>query len=123
MVSLARRAIVLALATIFLSASIALAANGATPTHFTASYDNGAVGGPGGFWTCTGERIVKSAPKGFTKDSETCTITDLTSLPPGTYHLGSGWFSDFDGRPAISGTAIVTANGDGTGTVQLVVYY
>jgi hypothetical protein len=37
------------------TANAATAANGATTTHFTAAYLNG----PGGVFTCSGERIVK----------------------------------------------------------------
>ncbi len=121
MASVARRGIALALAAVFLSASVALAANGAQTTHFTAAYDNG----QGGFFTCAGERIVKTAPKAVTKDSETCTISDVATWPAGTYVIGSGafWISDFDGQVAVSGTIVVTDNGDGTGTMDIVAYF
>src|SRR5215472_6938256 len=55
--------------------------NGAQTVHFTAAYQNVI----GGFFTCSGERITKTTPKPFTKDSEDCTITDLSTWPPGTY--------------------------------------
>ena len=136
------RAFPLALAVTLLAASGVLAGNGASTVHFTASYDS---------FTCAGERIVKTAPKGFTKDSETCTFTDVAAFPTGTYDIvgqavpesptQSHWASDYDilytpaGSPgcivgppicvrvAVSGTIVVTDNGDGTGTLVVVAYY
>jgi hypothetical protein len=104
--------------------------NGAETTHFTADYYNGA----GGSFTAAGERIVKTGPKAFTKDSETILISDISTWPAGTYTLDANgifvvlgvsyfWLSDFDGRMAVSGTLVVTDNGDGTGTLEAVVYY
>jgi hypothetical protein len=102
--------------------------NGAQTVHFTAAYQNVF----GGFFTCAGERITKTAPKPFTKDSEDCTITDLSTFPPGTYvgdpfYVINGvpytWLSDYDGRLANLVTFTVTDNGDGTGHVSLVAYY
>jgi hypothetical protein len=113
--------------------------NGAMTTHFTASYFNGL----GGFFTAAGERIVKTGPKPFTKDSETILMSDISTWPAGTYNsvdgvffipmpgmpgmpgmeLGLTWSSDFDGRIAQSGTIVVTDNGDGTGTMNLDLYY
>jgi hypothetical protein len=110
--------------------------NGAQTTHFTASYYQFL----GGEFIAAGERIVKTGPKAFTKDSETILISDISTWPAGTYNIVDGvffipmpgmpgmefgfpWFSDFDGRIAVSGTIVVTANGDGTGTVNLDVYY
>jgi hypothetical protein len=116
--------------------------NGAQTTHFTASYFEGL----GGFFTAAGERIVKTGPKAFTKDSETILMSDISTWPAGTYTLiptyfpGFGWFgvfhlpnvpsfigflwgSDFDGQTAVSGTIVVTDNGDGTGTMNLDLYY
>jgi hypothetical protein len=103
--------------------------NGAQTVHFTAAYYNG----PGGFFTCAGERISKTAPRPFTKDSEDCTVTDLSTWPPGTYVgnpffeingvPGYSWLSDYDGRQANQVTVIVTDNGDGTGHLNLVAYY
>ena len=102
--------------------------NGAQTVHFTAAYYNG----PGGFFTCAGERISKTAPRPFTKDSEDCTMTDLSTWPPGTY-VGNpfwvvngqfySWLSDYDGRGANQITVIVTDNGDGTGHLAAVAYY
>ena len=102
--------------------------NGAQTVHFTAAYYNG----PGGFFTCAGERISKTAPKPFTKDSEDCTITDLSTWPPGTY-VGNPflyvngvpylWNSDYDGSLANPVTVIITDNGDGTGHLAAVAYY
>ena len=102
--------------------------NGAQPVHFTAAYQNLI----GGFFTCAGVRITKTAPKPFTKDSEDCTMTDLSTFPPGTYvgdpvFLVNGveytWSSDYDGLVANLVTLIVTDNGDGTGHVAIVAYY
>lgn len=108
--------------------SVAFANNGAHTIHFTAAYHVPV----GGDFTCAGERIVKTAPRAFTKDSENCTITDLSSFPPGTY-VGHphykvngerhGWRSDYDGRKARSVTLVVTDNGNGTGNVDIVAYY
>jgi hypothetical protein len=105
---------------LFLASGNALAkpgiATGATP--FT--YSN-AVGGN---WACIENRVMN---KNFTKDTFTCTISDLTTLPVGTYTIGQppivGWLSDFTGQLAISYTIVVTANGDGTGTVQGIALY
>jgi len=102
--------------------------NGAQTVHFTAAYQNLI----GGFFTCAGERITKTAPKPFTKDSEDCTITDLSTFPPGTYvgdpifvvnGVGYTWLSDYDGTQANLVTLTVTDNGDGTGHIALVAYY
>jgi len=102
--------------------------NGAQTVHFTAEYQNAI----GGFFTCAGERIMRGPPNPFTKDSEDCTMTDLSTWPPGTY-VGNpfitvngqlyGWNSDYDGRMANSVTIIVTDNGDGTGHLAAVAYY
>ena len=105
-------------------------ANGAITTHFTAEYFNG----QGGFFTGAGERIVKTGPKAFTKDSETLLISDISTWPAGTYVIVvdipedsetgfATWFSDFDGSVAVSGTIVVTDNGDGTGTMKVEAYY
>jgi hypothetical protein len=140
----ARRALALALAATLLGAGGALAGNGAETIHFTAVYSS---------FTCAGERIDKVTPKAFTKDSETCTFTDLTEFSPGTYAIvprtepeGPGeshWASDYEYwtvgtsgpncipewliygciRTAVSGTIVVTDNGDGTGTLEVAAYY
>src|ERR1051325_3943297 len=79
-------------------------ANGAFTAHFTAEYFNG----QGGFFTGAGERIAKTGPKAFTKDSETLLISDISTWPAGTYIIVvefppdsvtgyAIWFSDFDG--------------------------
>jgi hypothetical protein len=104
--------------------------NGAETTHFTADYYNGV----GGYFMAAGERIVKTRPKAFTKDSETILMSDISTWPAGTYTLDAngiffilgapyGWASDFDGQIAVSGTIVVTDNGDGTGTMELDLYY
>ena len=108
--------------------SVRVVNNGAQTVHFTAAYQNVI----GGFFTCAGERITKTAPKPFTKDSEDCTMTDLSTWPPGTYvgdpvYVVNGveyvWNSDYDGTQANLVTLIVTDNGDGTGHLALVAYY
>ena len=71
----------LALAAVRSDSSVGVVNNGAQTVHFTAEY----VGLIGGNWTCAGERISKTTPHPFTKDSEDCTITDLSTFPPGTY--------------------------------------
>jgi hypothetical protein len=110
--------------------------NGAQTAHFTASYPNGA----GGTFIAAGERIVKTGPNPFTKDSETILMSDISSWPAGKYSIVDGvllipmpgmpgmefaisWFSDFDSRVAQSGTIVVTDNGDGTGTLNATFYY
>ena len=102
--------------------------NGAMTVHFTAAYQNAI----GGFFTCAGERIMRGPPNPFTKDSEDCTMTDLSTWPPGTYvgnpfitvnGVAYGWNSDYDGRMANSVTIIVTDNGNGTGHLAAVAYY
>lgn len=109
--------------------STALAGNGAETTQFKPPQYPSAIGGT---WTCSGVRIVKTEPKAFTKDSQTCTISNLTTLPPGTYvgdplfvvgGLNWFWQSDYDGQVATNVTLTVTDNGDGTGTVELVAYF
>jgi hypothetical protein len=121
-------AFILALAAVGVSATSAMASNGADTTHFTAAYENPL----GGTWTCAGERIEKTAPKPFTKDSEDCTITDLSSFPPGTYvghpfFFVNGekhrWASDLDGQIARLVTIVVSNAGGGTGDVSIVAYY
>ena len=112
------------MAVVCVTASVAAADNGATTTQFTASYDSSL----GGHYECSGVRIVKTGPKGFIKDSETCTITDLASLPAGTY-VNWPWASDYEFfvlnqfRVAASDTMVVTDNGDGTGTLEISAYY
>ena len=89
-----RRAVVLALATVLLTAGVAFAGNGATVTHFAVSYpaflDNLPV-------DCTGNRIVQSDPNAFVKDTETCT-TFSEEFPVGSYKIvpftGDNW-TDF----------------------------
>ena len=116
-------------AALLTSANLAAAGEntGASTAHFTATYDNGSSFG--GIFTCSGERIVKTAPKAFVKDSATCKISDIATWPAGTYIIGGTgpdgavWFSDYDGATAVSGTLVVTDNGDGTGTMNIAAYY
>jgi hypothetical protein len=113
------------MAVVCVTASVAVAGNGSTTTQFNASYLNAR----GGYFTCSGVRIVKDAPKAFIKDSETCIITDLASWPAGTYQNVGGWASDYDFwtlgqlRISVSNTFVITDNGDGTGTLEISAYY
>jgi len=95
MVSHLRRAVVLALAAVLLSATVAVAGNGATVTHFAVSYL--ADWGEGPLIDCTGNRIVKPGPNGWVKDTETCT-TVSDQFPVGSYKIvpftGVNW-TDF----------------------------
>jgi hypothetical protein len=94
-----------------------------TRIPFTAEYDNQI----GGHWSCTGIRLTGDGSRPLTKDTEECTITDLSTMPPGTYR-GPGyffvngtrytWTSDYDALTAIGVNLIVTDNGDGTGHVE-----
>ncbi len=134
--------LVLALGGARLESGIELAENGAslksgtevsgsearTRVHFTAEYD----GEIGGHWICSGFRLILDGPRLLTKDSEQCTITDLSSFPPGTYRGAPNfvvngtrytWNSDYDGLGAVGVNLIVTDNGDGTGHVDVDVYY
>jgi hypothetical protein len=85
------RSVAIALAAVFLSASVAFAAGspGVTVTHFTA-YGN-----------CSGDRIVQLGANGFVEDVETCVMgANAYGLAPGTYSIFvqgiNGWFSDYD---------------------------
>jgi hypothetical protein len=91
MVSTLRRAVPLALAGLLLSATVAVAGNGATVTHFAVSYPDPFTGVQ---VDCTGNRIVQSEPNAFVKDTETCT-TMSDSFPVGSYKIvpftGDNW--------------------------------
>jgi hypothetical protein len=85
------RSVVIALAALFLSASVAFADGGpsVTVTHFTA------------FDVCSGDRIVQLGANGFVEDVETCVMPPYANgLGPGTYSIFvpgvDGWFSDYD---------------------------
>jgi hypothetical protein len=85
------RSIAIALAAVFLSASVAFAAGGpgVTVTHFIA------------FGNCSGDRIVQLGANGFVEDVETCVMAaNAYGLAPGTYSIFvpeiNGWFSDYD---------------------------
>jgi hypothetical protein len=92
MVSHLRRAVVFALAAVLLSATVAVAGNGATVTHFAVSYLSDFGAGPP--IDCTGNRIVRSDPNAFVKDTETCT-TFSEEFPVGSYKIvpftGNNW--------------------------------
>ena len=95
-----------------------------TVVPFTAEYDNIF----GGHFTCEGFRISDIINR-FPRDTEHCTCTDLSSLPPGTYtghpnFVVNGtqytWTSDYDGVTVAQRVRlIVTDNGDGTGQVDV----
>lgn len=57
------------------------ASSGATVTHFTATYPSLL----GEIFTCSGSHIVKTAPKAFVKDSESCIVSGNV----GTYYAGT----------------------------------
>ena len=106
--------------------SVAVANRGATTTHFgPVSYDDSFFGPV----VCSGEKIFKTGPKGFNKDSQTCTI--LFGFPAGTYTAADngGWNSDSSPPSHSAGlfttnvTMVVTDNGDGTSNLELVAYY
>jgi hypothetical protein len=103
----------------FAATGVAGADNGAATTHFTAAYTD-QVFGP---VQCSGEHIVKTGPKAWVKDSETCLI--LNGYPAGTYTAANGfsWNSDYDGTNTTNFTVVVTDNGDGTSTSNIVAYY
>lgn len=94
-------------------------------TQFTANYYNGF----GGYFSCSGVRVVN---KNFTKDTETCSMSNVSTWPAGEY-IGNPyfyingvreyWISDYDGQIATTFRGEVTDNGDGTGTLELVAIY
>ena len=126
---------IVALAAIFVTANVAGAGNGATTTPFKFTDTEFGL-------SCTGVHILKTGPNPVHKESETC-IDTAGYYPPGTYSLAlgsgpySGWWSDYhyyilhephpvvitDPNLAVSGTIVVTDNGDGTFTWNAVSYY
>jgi hypothetical protein len=112
-------------------ANVAGASNGATTTPFKFTDTAGGV-------SCTGVHILKTGSKPVHKESETCTDT-VGYFSPGTYAICPGycWVSDYhlyilhephpvdpaDPNVAISGTIVVTDNGNGTFTWNVVSYY
>ena len=133
MASLIRRALLLAVFSLALTAGAAAAAEPSRPhltvTPFSAAYDNG----PGGFYTCAGDRIVSTGSVAFTKDLEVCSITDVATVgdPPGVYPIvetGTGphqfvFYSDYDSQQAVSGVIVIIAHRNGTGTVLIEANY
>ena len=95
--------------------------NGATVNHLSTSYFNAV----GGVWTLNETKVIN---KNHSFENFSGTISDLSSLPAGTYTTVAGWFtingasyywnSDFGSGAATSLTLTVTDNGDGTGTVE-----
>jgi len=125
--------LILALGGARLEASSALAGNDARAdfgidrliAQFTAVYENMI----GGTFTCEGVRVSN---KSLTRDTEECTLTDLSTWPPGTYighpnyvvnGMGYIWNSDYDGAQAHHVRIIITDNGDGTGHASLEAFY
>jgi hypothetical protein len=123
---------IVVLATIVVTAGVAGAGNGATSTPFKFTDTTGGV-------SCSGVHILKTGPNPVHKESETC-IDTSGWYSPGTYSLApdaGGWWSDYhyyilhephpvvitDPNVAISGTIVVTDNGDGTFTWNAVSYY
>jgi hypothetical protein len=114
-------ALTLVVACVGVTANVAGAANtGVKATPFTAAYS----GGADGYYTCAGVRIVTTWPKASTKDLEVCKITNST-VPAGRYVIptDTDWFSDYDGKPAVSGTGVVTSVGNGTSISVIVANY
>ena len=114
-------ALTLVLACVGVSANVAGAAGtGVQVTPFTAAY----LDSPYGYYTCAGVRIVTTWPKASTKDLEVCKITDST-VKAGIYVIPTDtpWFSDYDGKPAVSGTGVVTSVGNGTSISVIVANY
>ena len=80
-------------------------------TAFTAQYTVSYTSPMGGNWNCTGMRIANQK---FTKDVFNCTITDLSTMPAGTYtqdNVTWGWLSDYQWYAADSFRLIVRPNG------------
>jgi hypothetical protein len=123
--------VLVVLAALFVPVTVAGASSAVTVTHFTVAYDFGY-----GLIECDGQRIVRTGPDGFVKDSETCAVTGGSDvLPNGHYSLepvggDPQWWSDYEFfvdpggewclNPAVSGTLVVTANGH---TWKAEVYY
>jgi hypothetical protein len=126
---LARIGLLIAVLAAFLTtATAAGAAQRSEDVRFTAAYPNS----QGGYFRCDGVRSFKSGPSGFTRDVETCRISDLSTWPVGRYVIAPNtnpdsthvyWWSDYDGKIAQSGTVTVSDDGDGTGEMQIVAYY
>ena len=136
------RAMPLALAVTLLAASGVLAGNGATTVHFTASYSS---------FTCAGERIVKTAAEKLHQGLGDLHVHRPDGVPARNLcHRRTGRPGESDPVPlgqrlrhplhasgesrlrrgppicfriAVSGTIVVTDNGDGTGTLVVVAYY
>lgn len=93
---------------------------GATTDKYRVSYINNAIGGT---WNCVGVRVVN---RNQTKDSFECTVSNLVTLPAGSYtesNTSWRWESDYDRKRSTSFAFVVGDNGGGTGSVQGVAYY
>jgi hypothetical protein len=115
----------------FVSVHGAGANNGATTIEFVTPTYSFHIFGVNGVFSCSGTRIIKTAPKPFVKDSETCLVTG--AFTPGTYPVLPEWFgSDYEYwispgggfvRPPIKGNIEIVSNGDGTTTWHITAYY
>lgn len=96
----------------------ALAGNGpGTATPFKALF---------GSISCSGVRLVTSAPRPTVEDLETCTGVPLSILAVGRYTIpiaDFAWYSDYDGALAVSGTIVITAADHGTATSKITAFY
>ena len=116
---------------LFVGAQGAGANNGATTTEFVTPTYLFFIFGETGTFTCSGTRIVKTAPKPFVKDSETCHV--IGDYTPGTYPVLPEWFgSDYEFslnpggchlRAQLKGNIYIVANYDGTTTWHITAYY
>ena len=118
------------------TANVATANNGATTIEFTTpvyTYISVPGFGVNGLFNCTGTRIIKTGPKAFVKDSETCHVTG-GPFAPGTYPILPTWFaSDYEWwlnypgppifRAPIDGNITIVDNGDGSTTWHITAYY
>jgi hypothetical protein len=90
------------------SATPALAS---TNSAFTDKYTATSNSPYGGQWTCAGTRVEN---KNKIEDIFTCTVSDPTTLPAGTYtndNAPFGWLSDYKTYAADSFTLNVNQNG------------
>ena len=115
-------AVVLVLTSIFVTANVAVANNGAETTPFKVEYPPA-----NGSWTCTGAHIVKTAPKPVHKESQSC-VDPNSTIPAGTYDLPTtfGWFSDYHAFVLNEGFVVAIAGtlvSDGAGNYEVVSYY
>jgi hypothetical protein len=118
----------------------ATAGNGTSTTQFKAAYNDSVAD-----QTCSGVHLVKKS--GEVSDSETCIATGagtsgfvagtytssvivdgcgaISPSPPGYEGFGQYdfWYSDYDGRCALSWSVTFTPNADGSWTLTIKAYY